>query len=119
VNLLRLSWFLFAAGACGGALFVLMSVRRIAYPRWFAAGHGLVGLTACVLLTIGVLDATSAAPMRAAWALALLVVAMLGGAFLFGWLQVRRARVPLALGHGALALVGLYLLYGAAFPAAA
>jgi len=44
---------------------------------------------------------------------------VLGGAVLFGWLKVRRGRVWLALGHGALGLIGLYLLFGPAFAAAA
>lgn len=119
MNLLRLSWFLFAAGACGGATFVVMSVMRTSYPRWFAAGHGLLGLTASAFLAVAVLKEGGSASPQATWALGLLVAGLLGGAVLFGWLKVRRGRVWLALGHGALGLIGLYLLFGPAFAAAA
>lgn len=119
MNALQLSWLLFAAGACGGALLVTLGALRVRYPRWIPMGHGLLGLASCGLLASAVFGGAAAAPARAGQALAIFIATLLGGVLLFAWLKVRRMRLPLALGHGLLAVAGLYWLYGAAFPAAA
>lgn len=115
MNPLQMVFGMFAAGALGGVSLALMGGLGVRYPRWFGAAHGVLGLLACALLAWVLWRAEGAVPVRAAWALAVLVAALGGGFVLFRLLAVRRARRLLALGHGALAGVGLYLLYGAAF----
>lgn len=106
---------MFAAGACGGVLFVVLGRLNVRYPRWFGAGHGLLGLAACGVLAQAVLMAPDPLPPEATWSLGVLVAALLGGLTLFRLLSVQRGRLLLAVGHGGLALLGLYLLYGVAY----
>lgn len=115
MTLLQLAFLMFAAGACGGVLFVVLGVLKVRYPRWFGAGHGLLGLVACGVLGKAVFLSEAPVPPQATWALAVFVAALLGGVTLFRLLAVQRGRLLLALGHGGLALVGLYLLYGVAY----
>ena len=100
INVLQIAWVMFAAAAVGGLLFVVLSLLRVTYPRWFALGHGALGLLACVVLAGRVLGDGGAASPQARWALCLLVATFLGGALLFGWWRPRRGRLWLALGHG-------------------
>lgn len=115
MTLLQIAFYMFAAGACGGVSFTILTALKRPYPRWFAAGHGLLGLSALLLLAYAVFLAAQPVPPQATGALAVLAAALLGGELLFRLMSPRRGRVWLAIGHGSLALVGLYLLYRAAF----
>jgi len=118
MNLFEISWLMFAAGASGGALLAILGRAKKRYPRWLAIGHGMLGLAACGVLATAIFVGDGSGDRRARVALALLIATLVGGATLFGWLGIRRFRLPLALGHGAVAVTGLYLLYGAAFGSA-
>jgi hypothetical protein len=115
MTLLQIACLMFAAGAAGGVLFTVLTALRLPYPRWFGAGHGLLGLAAVGVLAYAVFRGAEPVPQHATWALAVLTAAMLGGVTLFRVIKPRHGRVWLAMGHGSLALVGLYLLYSAAF----
>lgn len=115
MTLLQIACLMFAAGAAGGVLFTLLTALKLRYPRWFGAGHGLLGLAAVLVLAYAVYAGDQPVPQLATWALAVLAAALLGGVTLFRVMAPRRGRVLLALGHGGLALAGLYLLYRAAF----
>lgn len=118
MSLFQIAFLMLAAGACGGVLFAVLQGLRIAYPRWFGAGHGLLGLAGVGTLAWAVVHlpgATLASP--AVWALGAFAAALLGGVTLFRWLSPQRRPLVLVLMHGGLALLGLYLLYPVAFAA--
>jgi hypothetical protein len=75
-----------------------------------ALGHGAVAATGLGLLTYSA--ATSGIPPSAQLALALFVVAALGGATLFIGFHLREKAlpIPLVLGHGILAVTAFVLL---------
>ena len=116
MSLFQIAFFAFAAGACGGLLFTVLVAWGVRYPRWMGAGHGGIGLLALGVLVYALLEAPAdASTERAWWALGVFALALLGGLSLFRWLFPQRRPLVLALLHGGLALVGLYLLYPFAF----
>lgn len=118
-SLLQIAFLMLAAGACGGLLFTGLRLLRVPYPRWFGAAHGLLGLAALATLGLALATAPADASLtRAWWALGVFAAALLGGLTFFRWLRRPNTSLVMALMHGSLALVGLYLLYPVAFAAA-
>lgn len=116
MSLIQIAFLMLAAGACGGALFIVLLLMGVRYPAWFGMGHGLLGLAAIGLLGFALVQASSGMPApRAWWALGVLAAAMLGGFTLFKLLLPERRPIGLALMHGGIALLGLFLLYPVAF----
>lgn len=115
MTLLQCAFVLFAAGATGGISLTIMLALRLRYPPWFGTAHGLLGLAALATLFAANLRGLDTTPALAWWALGVLLAALLGGLTLFRFLF--RGGVPLLLAvlHGSLAVVGIYLLYCAAF----
>ena len=117
--LIQIAFLMLAAGACGGLLFTGLRLLRVPYPRWLGAAHGLLGLAALATLGLALAQAPSEAPLTQAWwALGVFTAALLGGLMFFRWRRRPNQSLVMALMHGSLALVGLYLLYPAAFAAA-
>lgn len=116
MSLIQWAFVLFVAGACGGVSLAVLVALRIRFPRWFGPAHGLLGLLALVLLFAANLLGEQQTPALAWWALGLLAAALSGGLVFFRVLHPGRVPLPLALLHGGLALVGVYVLYRAAFP---
>jgi hypothetical protein len=113
VNLTQIAFIVFAAIAAGGLLLLTAAIAGLRMPRFIGPAHGLGGFVALILLAVANLSAV--APDRAWWALAVFIAGFLGGGMLFR-LSFRGAPpVRLAAVHGAMAAIGLYLLYGAAF----
>jgi hypothetical protein len=120
MSLTQIVFLMLAAGACGGVLFVVLLARGVRYPGWFGAGHGLLGLAAVGLLGFALNRASSGMPTpQAWWALGVLAAALLGGVTFFRFLFPAHRPIWLALMHGGLALLGLFLLYPIAFAVAA
>jgi hypothetical protein len=102
---------LFGLAAGGGALMAGMRFSGIPRPpTWLAMGHGVLaaaGLTllSCAAMTVGI-------PSMAQLALALLLVAAMGGATmnLLFHRKLLPLPIPLMVGHGFLAAVGFVLL---------
>jgi hypothetical protein len=102
--------------ALGGA--TLAGIRLSGTPRpptWMAVGHGAVAATGLVLLIYAA--TASSVPELAQVALAVLVLAAVGGAVLFLGFHVKEKPlpVPLVLGHGVVAAAGYVLLLVAFF----
>ncbi|MCC4594204.1 hypothetical protein NRY95_19395 [Xanthomonas campestris pv. phormiicola] len=115
MNVLQWGLALFAAVALGGLSLALLIGLRIRFPRWCATAHGLLGLLGLLVLFAANLHGGDALPPLAWWALGVLLAALCGGLILFRTLFRARAPRPAVLVHGALALLGIYLLYRAAF----
>lgn len=106
-----LGTILLGLAAVGGlymALFRLMGNPRP--PDWIPPLHGAVAASGVLLLIIEA--STNGLPRLAQWALGLFILAAGGGAFIY----VRYHRrgeplpIPFVLGHGVLALTGVFLL---------
>lgn len=115
MDLLKLALIFGAAIASGGLLLALLIGGRVRYPGLLATGHGLGGLALLALLFYANLHGGDATPARAWWALGVLTAGFTGGMLLFRVLFRDRATLPLALMHGSLGSLGLWLLYGAVF----
>lgn len=113
MNLTQIAFVALAAIAAGGLLLLTTAVAGLRMPRFVGAAHGLGGLGALLVLAFANLN--TAAPGRAWWALAVFVLGFLGGVMLFRSSFGKALPVRLAAVHGAMAAIGLYLLYGAAF----
>ena len=96
---------LFALGALGGLVMAMRAFKGEALPVPLAIGHGVLGAAGLVLLLIGVLAGT------ARIALALLVVAALGGFYLLSF-HIRKQQHPKAVivVHALVAVVGFLTL---------
>jgi hypothetical protein len=97
--------------ALGGMLMVAMRLGgQPRPPLWLALVHGAVAATGVGILAYTA--ATTAMPQMGLIALGVLVLAALGGAFIFFTyhLNEKPLPIPLILGHGFTALVGLALL---------
>lgn len=120
MNLAQWAYLLLAAGAFGGILFAMLVTAKVRYPRWFGAGHGLLGLTGAALMGVALSRRGGAeAHPSQWWAYAAVVAALLGGATLFRVLSPQQRPLLLVAAHGALALVGLWLLFPVVFGALA
>ena len=97
--------------ALGGVTLLIVRLRGTPRPpTWMAVGHGAVAATGLALLIYAAVE--SGLPGLAQVALAVLVLAALGGAgiFLVFHLRERALPIPLIVGHGLTALTGLVLL---------
>lgn len=102
---------LFALGALGGLVMALRAFRGEAIPTVLAAGHGVLGAAGLVLLLFAVV--TGIGGTTATIALAILVVAALGGFYLLSF-HIRKEHHPKAVIviHALIAVAGfLTLLY--------
>lgn len=115
MNLVQWAFVVLAAGASGGLLFVMLLMAGKRYPRWFGAGHGVLGLMGLALMGFALFGQGAVLPTRAYWGFAVVAAALLGGATLFRLVHRDRRPLPLAVAHGTLALAGLVLLYPIAF----
>jgi hypothetical protein len=111
MTLLEISAFMFFAAASGGLLFTLLIGLRKRYPRALPTGHGILGLGALVLLYFELSRSATPVSANGLWAAGALSATWFGGFFLFRVLRPAGRRLTLALMHGSLALLGLYLLY--------
>ena len=111
----RIAFLVLATAAGGGLLFAALITLKLHYPRWFGAGHGVLALSGLGVLAYAASQSPDAVATRVWWALALFASAALGGVTLFRGLFPSRRPLPLALLHGGLAAVGLFLLYPYAF----
>ncbi len=102
---------LFGAAALGGLL--MAGMRFSGTPRpptWLAMGHGVLAAAGLTLLTYAAV--TVGIPPMAQLALALFVLAAIGGAamnLLFHW-KLLPLPIPLMIGHALMAVTGFVLL---------
>jgi hypothetical protein len=108
------AWF--AAVAAGGGLMAALIALRRPIPSWMGRGHGLVALAAVAALFVVNLLGEAATPALAWWALGIFTAGLIGGLLFFRVLMPQRAPLWLALGHGSVGAIGLYLLSLLAFP---
>jgi hypothetical protein len=116
MTLTQIAFWAFAAIASGGLLMTVLILLDVRWPSILPIGHGLGGLTALGILFTANLKGGSATPDRAWWALAVFTTGLVGGVVLFRILFKDKATLPLALMHGSLGAIGLWLLYGVAAP---
>lgn len=100
---------LFALGALGGLVMAMRAFKGETLPVPLAIGHGVLGASGLVLLIIGVLAGTGGGTARIA--LALLVVAALGGFYLLSF-HIRKQQHPRAVivVHALVAVIGFLTL---------
>lgn len=100
---------LFGLGALGGLYMAVRSFRGQSIPGPVAALHGVLVAAGLVLLLIGVLAGLGQGPARVA--LAILVLAALGGFFLLSY-HLRKERHPKAVivVHALVAVAGFLTL---------
>jgi len=116
------SAILFAVAAAGGLTLAAMHLRsrgRERPPTALAVTHGLVAAVALVLLIIAALG-TAAGSSALPWtAVAIFVVAALGGAYMFLGKHLRGEPLPgkVVILHGVLAVVGFLVLLAFLFTA--
>ena len=102
---------LLGLAALGGLLIAGIRLSGVLRPpTWLALGHGAIAATGLGFLIYAVNSAT--VPALAQIALAVLVLAALGGITIFAGFHLRGQAlpIPLVLGHGATAIVGYALL---------
>ena len=107
--LLIIAALLFALGALGGLVMAVLSFKNRPIPVALAAGHGLLAATGLVLLIVGALTGVGGNTARIA--LAVLVIAALGGFYLLSF-HVRKQQHPRAVivVHALVAVVGFLCL---------
>lgn len=116
ISMMRVAVVLLAIAAVGG---VVMSIQRFASkvnpPAWLAMVHGFLAASALTLVLFAAF--TVGVPGSAKIALALFVLAALGGAVLNLGYQWKQRLLPGALvaGHAVLAVAGFGFLVMAAF----
>jgi hypothetical protein len=111
MNLQQISFAMFAAAASGGVLFTVLILLKKHYPRALAAGHGVLGVSALVVLGLALSKSATPVPATGWWAIGSLGAASCGGVLLFRVLRPKGRRLLLALMHGSLGAIGLVLLY--------
>lgn len=107
--MLRILLILFLLVAAAGIALALLEHRGRALPLKLSSLHGVAALTLLTLLVVH--DFAAPTDMQVNSATLVLVLAALGGLFLFGF-RASRQKLPLAvvLLHGAFALAGVSLL---------
>jgi hypothetical protein len=100
---------LFAIAACGGLILASSVLRGKLAPWALSLGHALLGAAGLVCLILLFLQGSTGSRLSAA--LALLVLAALGGFFLASY-HLRRQLPPKAvvIGHASLAVIGFLTL---------
>jgi FtsH-binding integral membrane protein len=114
--MLKLAVLIFAIGAVGGLVLANSVLRGRLAPWAISLLHAALGATGLVLTGLVVLAGGEGVPAMAPVALAILVVAALGGFFLASF-HARKmvAPRPVVLVHAGVAVVGFLLLAGGAF----
>jgi hypothetical protein len=115
-TMLRVASGLFVLTALGGlALAGIRFAGRRNPPAWLAMLHGLLAGSGVTVLAYAVI--AGGAPPLACWALALFLVAALGGVTLFLAYEWKRKLLPawLVVVHALVAVVAFLLLLVAAF----
>lgn len=112
---LQISFWVFAAVAFGGAGLTALMAVGITIPKWLGTAHGMAALAGLALLFAVNLGLGAALPALAWWALGVFLAGFVGGMLFFRVLMPGRAPLWLAFGHGSVGLLGLCLLYLAAF----
>lgn len=115
MNLFQLSFVLFALVASGGVLLTGLVASGVRFPSFIGTAHGVFALVSLCVLFAADLRGEQSTPVLAWWALVVFVSGFVGGMVLFRIIFRNRATLPLALMHGSLGAVGLFLLYRAAF----
>jgi hypothetical protein len=108
---MQLAALVLVLAAMGGLTLAAIRLRGAPWPPlWLALGHGIVAATGIGLLIYAAISA--GIPGLAQVALGIFILAALGGAvLLFGFhLRSKALPVPLVLGHGLIAAIGLALL---------
>jgi hypothetical protein len=115
---MQLAAILLSLAALGGVAMVVIRLRGAPLPPiGLATGHGTIAAIGVIVLAYNAY--TPGIPQLAQIALGIFVLAALGGVTLFTMfhLKGRPLPIPLMLGHGLIALIGLglllYTLYGA------
>ncbi|WP_420467714.1 hypothetical protein [Panacagrimonas sp.] len=112
---LQIAFLTLAAVAAGGVLMTALIVASKPIPAFLGPAHGLAALAAVGVLFAVNLSLGDTTPVLAWWALGVFVAGLVGGLLLFRVLFKDKAPLALALAHGSVGALGLYLLYGAAF----
>lgn len=112
---IQLAFLFFAAIAAGGLLMAGLVLAKVKIPSLIPPAHGLGGLAALAFLFWVNLQGGDATPDRAWWALVVFAAGFVGGLLFFRVLFKKSAPLYLIAGHGSVAAVGLYLLYGVSF----
>jgi hypothetical protein len=111
MTMLKVSAVLFAIAALGGLTMAWIRLGRgINPPTWLAMLHGMLAAAGLTLLAYAAF--TVGVPTLALYALALFVIAAIGGAVMNLAYHWRNLPLPtgLLLGHAALAVLGFVLL---------
>jgi hypothetical protein len=112
--MLRIAVFVFAVAALGGLVLAIRHFKGQDRPWPLAILHGLLGAAGLILLLVPVI--TGGVPALAKTALALFVVAALGGFLLFAFhIQNKRLPSPVVVIHAGVAVVAFVLLAMAVF----
>lgn len=112
---LHLCFWVFAGIAAGGAGLAAIIAAGKTVPAWLGTAHGMAALAGLALLFGVNLALGDALPALAWWALVVFLAGFVGGMLFFRVLMPGRAPLWLAFGHGGVGLIGLGLLYLAAF----
>ena len=112
---IQLAFLLFAAIAAGGLLMAALVMAKVKIPSFIPPAHGLGGLAALAFLFWVNLQGGDATADRAWWALAVFAGGFVGGLLFFRVLFKQSAPLVLIAGHGSVAALGLWLLYGVAY----
>ena len=114
--MLKLAVLIFAIGAVGGLVLANSVLRGRLAPWTISLLHAALGATGLVLAGLVVLQGGENVPAMAPVALAILVVAALGGFFLASF-HARKTVAPRAVVfvHAGVAVIGFLLLAGGAF----
>ncbi len=115
MTLMQIAFWALAAIAAGGLLMTGLIAAKVRFPSFLGLGHGLGAIAATGLLFVANLRGEDTTPELAWWALGVFTAGIVGGLVLFRVLFRDNATLPLALMHGSLGAVGLYLLYQAAY----
>jgi len=110
--LLQSAAAMFSLAALGGGLMLGMRLSGLLRPaEWIAMGHGLVAASGLALLGYAVFTIDISTQVQLA--LAALTLAAIGGLAINVLFHRRRQPlpIPLVLIHGAIALIGLVLLF--------
>ncbi len=102
--------FVFAGAAVGGLILAAAHFRGQSLPMPVSLAHGAAGATGLVLLGL-VVFGSEPVPARLPLSALLLVVAALGGFFLFSFhLRAKRAPSPAVVIHALVAVAGVVTL---------
>jgi uncharacterized membrane-anchored protein len=107
---------LFVLAALGGITMLVLRLRGMERPPLLlAVGHGIIALSGIVAL--GYAYSQAELPTSANWALAVFILAALGGVSMFVGFHLRKRPLPIPfiLGHGLIAATAVGLLLYAIF----